>query len=210
MNLDALVMRSARLLLLVILATSVTILSVHAQDAPAEPFAPSSRIYLPMVANTGNDASGARAECHLSPQEQQIADLLTGAPEQQRPEMRCHPVLATVARQRAEDMANRGYFGHVTPEGYGPNYLVMQAGFDLPDWYDLSPDGNNIESIAAGYGTAQATWEQWMGSSGHRVHLLGEHPFYREQVEFGAGYAANPNSPYVHYWVILTAPPEGE
>lgn len=39
--------------------------------------------------------------------------------------------LAEVAEYRAKDMAKRGYFDHVSPEGYGPNYFIEEAGYHL-------------------------------------------------------------------------------
>ena len=47
--------------------------------------------------------------------------------------------------ERALDMGTRRYFSHVNPDGYGPNYLVQQAGYALPSFYGQEPDANNIE-----------------------------------------------------------------
>jgi len=99
------------------------------------------------------------------------------------------------------------YFAHTNPDGFGPNYLVHQAGYVLPSYYGTEPDANNIESIAGGYPTAVATWQVWMGSPGHRAHLLGLTAFWVEQIEYGVGYAYDPTSPYRHYWVVITAKP---
>ncbi len=165
----------------------------------AGPLSLTPRVYLPLVSKA--------SACALSTQEAEVARYMLEHPEQQRPSLTCHPILARVARERAEDMARRGYFSHVTPEGYGPNYLVRQAGYVLPTYYDQRPDANNIESIAAGYPSANAVWNGWMSSSGHRTHLLGLIPFFAEQVEYGIGYAYDPNSPYIHYWVVITAKP---
>src|SRR5262245_7937563 len=44
-------------------------------------------------------------------------------------------VLAKVAEEKAQDMANRDYFGHETPEGLGINIQIHEAGYRLPrDW----------------------------------------------------------------------------
>ena len=102
-------------------------------------------------------------------------------------------------------MSGSEYFGHVNPDGYGPNYLVRQAGYPLPTWYDPAPDGNNIESIAAGYPTPDAVWNAWMTSPAHRNHLLGLDPFWADQIEYGIGYVYDPESDYDHYWVVITA-----
>jgi hypothetical protein len=160
--------------------------------------AQNTQIFLPII---------IKSTCLSAPQEQELASLLLSDPNQQHTILICQPTLAAVARQRAADMAQRGYFSHVTPEGYGPNYLVRQAGYILPSYYSTALDANNIESIAAGYATAAATWQQWMSSTPHRTQLLGLDSFFAEQTQYGIGYAANPGSPYRYYWVIIVAKP---
>ncbi len=159
--------------------------------------APTYHVYLPLVAR-GN-------ACGFNAAEERIAQLMSSSPEQQRPSVTCNATLAQVARERAGDMARRGYFSHVNPDGFGPNYLVTQAGYVLPAYYDPAPTGNSIESIAAGYGTPDAAWQGWMQSSFHRTHLLGLSAFFAEQIEYGIGYAYDPASPDDHYWVVITA-----
>lgn len=117
-------------------------------------------------------------------------------------------LLAQVARERALDLGNRNYFSHVNPEGNGPNFLVRQAGYQLPSWWSTDPAHNYIESIAGGYPTAESAWNAWLKSSGHRRHVLAENDFWAEQTNFGIGYAFVSNSKYCHYWVFLSAPPE--
>jgi uncharacterized protein YkwD len=186
-------------LVLVWLLIAVSGKFTSATKAVAQSGSPTPRAYLPLVAQNPS--------CSLSPAEQQIARYMIQHPDQQRPSLTCHPILARVARERAEDMARRRYFAHTNPDGFGPNYLVRQAGYALPSYYGTEPDANNIESIAGGYPTAEATWQGWMDSSGHRDHLLGLNSFWAEQVEYGVGYACDPTSPYRHYWVVITAKP---
>lgn len=138
-------------------------------------------------------------------QEIAIANYMRQDPNQQRPSLNWNSTLAQVARARALDMATRGYFGHVNPDGYGPNYLVQQAGYQLPSWYDQSPTANNIESIAGGAATPTDVWNLWMSSSSHRTHLLGLDPFYAAQIDYGIGYVYVPGSPFGYYWVVITA-----
>ncbi len=171
---------------------------VRLQPTPSAP----ENVFLPLVAN-GEATTG----CEPNAQELQIAQYMIDHPDQQRPSLTCHPILAQVARARAQDMADRHYFSHVNPEGYGPNYLVEQAGYVLPDDYGQAPDANNIESIAGGYPTADAAWQGWMNSSGHRTHLLGLNSFFAEQIDYGIGYVYEPDSDYGHYWVVITAKP---
>jgi uncharacterized protein YkwD len=203
------------LLALVFFLSLATRLS-HAQTPPGEigpspaasavepaPFAPyaGEEVYLPALFVP----AAPPPACALPPEEAQIAALMRDHPQQQRPSLTCHPILAQVARERAEDMRDRAYFGHTNPDGFGPNYLVTLAGYDLPTYYSTAPDGNNIESIAAGYDSPASAWQAWMNSPPHRAHLLGENTFFAQQIEFGVGYASG--GPYGHYWVVLAAEP---
>lgn len=147
------------------------------------------------------------ASAQQLPQEAEIASYMKVEPGQRRPALIYDPILAQVARARAADMAARNYFSHVNPDGIGPNYLVQQAGYVLPDWWGKALTSNYIESIAAGQTTSAATWSSWMGSSGHRTHLLATDAFYADQTRYGVGYFYSATSTYKHYWVVLTAPP---
>jgi uncharacterized protein YkwD len=155
-------------------------------------------LFLPALMAPSSDL-----ECAPNTQEQQIADMMRNHPQQKRPSLTCDPILAQVARARAEDMRDRDYFSHTNPDGYGPNYLVRQAGYPLPDFYGDDAAANNIESIAGGYPTAADAFQGWMDSPGHRAHILGEHDFYAAQIDYGIGYAAGGS--YGHYWVVITA-----
>lgn len=163
---------------------------------------PEFDVYLPLVLN---GSSGFNDNLPLNAQEQALFELIRDHPDQGRSFLNINSILTQVARERALDMGTRGYFGHVNPDGYGPNYLVQQAGYVLPSFYSQHPTGNNIESIAAGSSTANQVWNNWMNSTGHRTHLLGLSSFFAEQTDIGIGYAYVPGSPYGHYWVVITA-----
>ncbi len=148
----------------------------------------------------------------LTPEEQALAARLVNDPGQHRNrfELTRDPILTAVARSRAIDMAKRRYFSHVNPDGNGPNYLARAAGYPLPSGWGTSRAGNYVESIGAGYRTAEEAWQGWMKSSPHRTHLLATQSFYRNQTNVGIGYCYDPASPYQRYWVILTAPPPAD
>lgn len=175
--------------------TAVAVTTNHQNINPLGTLTP--RAYLPIIFSSS---------CLLNKQAEAIANLATNDSEQERPQMICNPILARVAYEKALDMGNRNYFGHVNPDGFGPNYLVNQAGYNLPAWWGNDLDTNYIESIAAGYSTPAATWNQWRASGGHRTHVLGLNNFWREQIYYGIGYAYVPGSRYGHYWVFITAP----
>ncbi len=161
----------------------------------ADPFT-----YLPLILKP--------PACQQNSQELQIANYAINHPNQGRQTMTCHPILAQVARERALDLGSRNYFSHVNPDGHGPNFLVRQAGYQLPSWWSTDPSLNYIESIAGGYTTAESAWNAWLNSSGHRRHVLAENDFWAEQTNFGIGYAFVSDSKYGHYWIFLSAPPE--
>lgn len=116
----------------------------------------------------------------------------------------CSPTLQTFAEFRARDMATRGYLSHISPEHQGPNQMLRDAGYPLPDIYR---DGlaNNVESIAGGIESPDAVWEALLASPAHRAHLLGEGAGFDEQDELGVAYARNLYAPHVDYWVIVIA-----
>ena len=147
------------------------------------------------------------AQVTLSSQELGIFTRMRDASGQNRPSLTLDPILTRVAREKAADLGRRNYFAHVNPDGHGPNWLVRQAGYRLPAFWGTGAKDNYIESIAAGNASSSSTWDQWMGSSGHRTHLLASSNFYKDQTAVGIGYASVGGSSYQHYWVVLTAPP---
>lgn len=140
--------------------------------------------------------------------EADMARILVQDGGQRRQRLSRNAVLDSVARARAWDMARRGYFSHVNPDGLGPNRLVEAAGYRLWPEYDARPIGNDIEAAAAGYGTARQAWGWFMRSPLHRAHLLALDTRGVAQTEFGIGYAWRPQSRYGHYWVVLIARPD--
>ena len=182
-----------------------TVSLLYAQEPQAE--TATRKVFLPLI--TSQESAEARSPAViLSEQEAAVEQLLLNEPGQLHPSLKLNPTLVEQARRKAQDMADRMYFDHIDPDGFGENYWVRKAGYALPDYYGTSNDANNIESIGAGYGDAEAVWNAWMGSTGHRSHLLGEHVFYREQYEYGIGFAHKENGSFGYYWVILIAKPK--
>ena len=70
--------------------------------------------------------------------------------------------LARVAQRHSEDMAQRGYFSHVNPEGRDPFDRMGRAGVDFRA---------AAENLAMGQRTGEQTFDGWMGSRGHRKNL---------------------------------------
>lgn len=68
------------------------------------------------------------------------------------------------AKAHVEDMAGRGYFDHVSPEGWTPEDRLRMTG---GSGYSLVG-----ENIAVGQRTAADVMAAWMASPGHRMNLL--------------------------------------
>ncbi|MGD8379915.1 MAG: hypothetical protein PVI56_09910 [Gammaproteobacteria bacterium] len=142
--------------------------------------------------------------CSFTASEQRFVDLLLNSPRQKRSELHCSPQLQAFARHRALDMAKRNYFGHVDPDGIGPNAALKRFGYPLPGTY-VGGIANNVESIAAGYASAPGVWHDFLHSNQHREHLLGDANSYREQNEFGVAHVHIQGSEYGDYWVVEIA-----
>lgn len=80
----------------------------------------------------------------------------------------CGPVagnakLHTAAQRHSQDMANRDYFDHVSPDGKGPSDRITAAGYQ---W------SASAENIGMGYRDAAAAMDGWMNSPGHKANIL--------------------------------------
>lgn len=164
-------------------------------------------IFLPLIRNGPTDPTKPiEPELPVEPtsmQEAEFAYLLMTS--QHRPVLHRNEILMRVAQERVDDMVARNYFSHTNPDGFGANYLVRQAGYNLPDWYSHEDAANNIECIAAGYATGSIAWAALMESPGHKAALIGALDFYKEQDEYGVGHCHAPDSTYGYYWAIIIA-----
>jgi uncharacterized protein YkwD len=91
------------------------------------------------------------------------------------------PLLDRAAQGHSEDMAQRGYFDHISPDGTGPAERLAAVG------YHWSRYGENI---AAGYTSPAQVVEGWMNSPGHRANILN-----CEFRELGVGYTDTVTGP---------------
>lgn len=120
--------------------------------------------------------------------------------------------LAKAAYEKAKDMAERDFFAHIDPDGYGMNHKIDAAGFTLADYLLKTKTANNFESIAAGTNrnTAKIMIQQLIidkgiPSLGHRKHLLGMTDFWANAEYCGIGFYKKPGSIYTHYMCVLIA-----
>lgn len=131
---------------------------------------------------------------------------------QARSALNWNNALAKVAQDKAEDMAKNNYFSHTDLNGYGVNYYIFKAGYDIPQSWYSDKASNYFENIAAGNVTAEAMVKQLVYDSGksnsdagHRSSLLGISDWNSTCTDIGIGYAYNANSTYKHYWSVIIA-----
>jgi len=89
------------------------------------------------------------------------------------------PVCSAAAFDHAQDMARRSYFDHFGPDGSSPTKRYQRR----------NTTGQRVirvtENIARGNGTTpESALKMWLGSPGHRKHLVG-----REMNHIGVGVA---------------------
>ncbi|MBV2129617.1 CAP domain-containing protein [Rheinheimera sp. SM2107] len=154
--------------------------------------------------NTQNIANhNTIADCGLNESAQQLALLIIQDPQQQRTTLSCHPLLAQAAADKAKVMAQKGMVNHYVG-GLGANQRLRMLGYNLPPFYS-GAIGNQVEAVAGGYSTAAEVWEAFKASTAHRSHLLGELPFYRQQLHIGVGFHYKWSSPHIEYWTVYIA-----
>lgn len=74
-----------------------------------------------------------------------------------------NPVLNEVAQLKANDMAEKGYFAHTSPEGKAPWYWFKQVGYK----YEYAG-----ENLAIDFTDSQDVAKAWMNSPTHRANIL--------------------------------------
>ena len=73
--------------------------------------------------------------------------------------------LVQAAQMKADDMATRGYFSHVAPDGKNPWYWFKQVS------YNYAAAGENL---AVNFTDSKDVTEAWMHSPSHRSNIMGE------------------------------------
>ena len=106
-----------------------------------------------------------------------------------------HPSLDQVAQSYAEDMLQRGFYGHFSPEGEDVGDRVHKARFAYR---------KAGENVASGQPTIDAVMDAWVHSPEHYENLID--PEYQL---IGIGFAAGPtrDGSYRFLWVQVFAQP---
>src|SRR5262249_49480568 len=117
------------------------------------------------------------------------------------PPLAMDPLMVQAARQHSQDMSDRNYFSHYSPEGLNAGNRLTNVGFPWTYWG---------ESLAAGYPTPETALagliiDAGVSDLGHRRHLLAIDDFYKSLTQVGVGIVQGGSGTYGNYYTIDTA-----
>ncbi len=92
-----------------------------------------------------------------------IAETNASRVEVGQNELATNETLAYAAQLKANDMAEKGYFAHISPDGTTPWYWIQKAG------YSYSDAGENL---AVNFVDSEEVHNAWMNSPTHRANIL--------------------------------------
>ena len=146
--------------------------------------------------------AGAQAVAGAAVENKDLIDRLVRSVNRERALNGARPVvlerrLTLAAQRHSDDMAQRNYFAHQSPDGRGMSERVIAAGYP---WRVMA------ENLSAGVATPESTVAAWMTSPQHRQNMLGD-----EYIHIGVGYtvggAGEIKPDYAHYWTIVLGAP---
>lgn len=140
--------------------------------------------------NTSDTQNIGTAEDQLTCEEARFIWLINSYRSHQSdplPTLKVSKALNNASKWHAKDMAERGYFAHIAPDGKSPFERMKEFGYTYNTW--------KAENIAAGKADAINTFCMWKTSSGHNVNML--NPRF---AVIGIGTYYEPLSEYRHYW----------
>lgn len=82
-----------------------------------------------------------------------------------KPSLNINFILQEAATLKARDMAAKGYFSHISPDGTAPWYWLQQVG------YSYAAAGENL---AVNFSDSEDVIRAWMNSEGHKKNILNQ------------------------------------
>src|SRR5262249_22988981 len=111
--------------------------------------------------------------------------------------------LVEAACLHSQDMNDRAYFSHTTPEGIDPGQRMTNAGFAWQRW------GESLAGGTAYPGPSEALRaliiDSGVADLGHRRHLLAIDATFQSQNQAGIGIIQDGSGPLSNYFTIDTA-----
>jgi len=77
-----------------------------------------------------------------------------------------NPLLVEAAQKKANDMAEKSYFAHTSPEGLSPWYWIQSVG------YDYVYAGENL---AVNFEDSEDVHNAWIASESHKKNIFNQH-----------------------------------
>jgi len=158
-------------------------------------------IFSVIVFCTAIASSGSQPRITIPELEQKITGLVNAERQGRNLNaLESDETLSRIARAHSQDMASRGFFDHVNPDGEAPRDRLRRAGYHCAKTVGENIFQNNLYSRVTISGTrktydwnslekiAGSTVRGWMQSSGHRRNIL--HKAYRK-TGIGAAIAAD-------------------
>jgi uncharacterized protein YkwD len=110
------------------------------------------------------------------------------------------PQLREAARLHSQDMGERDYFSHDSPDGpNGDDLLERVEAAGYTNWSFIG------ENIAAGQDSPDDIMDGWMDSPGHCSNIMNP-----DFTQIGIGYAQVSSSSLIHYWTQDFGTPMGK
>lgn len=116
-----------------------------------------------------------------------------------RPDLFWDDSLAAVAERKAMDMASRGYFGDVDPDGYGINYYINKADYSLAPELIKHKHQSNLEALGYDSPSGEVAIKDIiidkhkLGDDGRKL-ILGVGDFNSKLTDVGIGYVKGSGS----------------
>ena len=108
----------------------------------------------------------------LSGDEKRILDLHNNARTSRGKKALCvHPYLTEAARYHSQDMLDRDYMSHTSPDGETVKERLELFGYTF-DGYSYYRYGENIAWGSGSYGDPDKIFRWWMKSKAHRRNIL--------------------------------------
>jgi len=132
------------------------------------------------------------------------------------PALRWNDTLASVAAQRAEDMASNDYYSHTDKQGYGLNYYINKAGYRLDTMYLKHKRDDDFQvMIAGGWQSGDdaigaLVTDKESSSGENRKFLLAQTDFSHSLTDIGIGFVhGTKDTKYMYYTVVIMAKRRG-
>jgi len=177
--------------------------------SPYTYYFPVAGFYEPSPLPTPAPTPDPDLACFTDPAAVVFYRLLLTDSRQARAALVCDPRLVAAAKERAVTLAGEGALSHCDARGECVNRVARRYGCTLPAGY--APNGNNIESLAAGTPDPWVIFVWLAASPSHSVHLFARDPSgniqrqFQQQTQIGIASYYAPGSAWGYYWVILIA-----